>query len=714
MSLFYSEAILSRRGPLARVWLAAHYERKLSKTLTLQTDIEQSVDAIVDQEGQPMALRLSGQLLLGVVRIYSRKAKYLLDDCNEAIAKIKLAFRPGVVDMTEDQLTVPRNAITISADLFNIDLMLPDANWDLSNLGQSHIARDNDITLSTAEMNFGFMDDGWGFEGDGIGSQDWGGFDAGISFGDDEPGVAVGPDAAGEGTAAAAAAAAAADETMSVELGRHDAGPGSPRISLDTRLEGRPGDFERDVSVLSKGREPSHLDFGGGHDDGFGFPSDFNLGGEDLGISFGEDVPLADPEREKTPGQANSRASSPLTTPPPLTPPNLNQDSISTPTPKTAARIARIAEQRENAPERKKRTKKLQIIDEVTELKQGPGARGRRGLGDFKDPDVSAITTEQRFLPRSTTVMRLLEIRADPLAYFMPTTTTSEGTFFYAGPPGVAPELRHLFMFPVHDHRRPRTDDTDPRSPKRARIAVPEEESPGVARRAESEARFSAFGGDVTGGKNDMDVDMAGLGDYVGAEEGGISLDLGGGIDPMGMDIDGEPEGRKTPVPRTQREMSLIDDTRSSPGLRGDEEFGLDSYDAQSCSIGIFDMRSKEGESQSQTQTQEEEIERSTEQVQSKGYSKNTVKAIAVIRKGLEAEEGEGDEKWVSFNKVAEKASRRAASAFFFELLVLTTRDCLKVSQEELFGNIEIRAKEKLWESLSNRLPTSATAIFDA
>ena len=37
-----------------------------------------------------MALRLSGQLLLGVVRIYGRKAKYLLDDCNEALLKIKM------------------------------------------------------------------------------------------------------------------------------------------------------------------------------------------------------------------------------------------------------------------------------------------------------------------------------------------------------------------------------------------------------------------------------------------------------------------------------------------------------------------------------------------------------------------------------------------------------------------------------------------------
>jgi N terminus of Rad21 / Rec8 like protein len=46
------------------------------------------------QEIEVMALRLSGQLLLGVVRIYSRKAKYLLDDCNEALLKIKMVCVP--------------------------------------------------------------------------------------------------------------------------------------------------------------------------------------------------------------------------------------------------------------------------------------------------------------------------------------------------------------------------------------------------------------------------------------------------------------------------------------------------------------------------------------------------------------------------------------------------------------------------------------------
>lgn len=48
-----------------------------------------------EQDAVPMALRLSGQLLFGVVRIYSRQAKYLLDDCNEALMKLKTVSISG-------------------------------------------------------------------------------------------------------------------------------------------------------------------------------------------------------------------------------------------------------------------------------------------------------------------------------------------------------------------------------------------------------------------------------------------------------------------------------------------------------------------------------------------------------------------------------------------------------------------------------------------
>ncbi len=44
-----------------------------------------------------MALRMSSHLLLGVVRIYARKVKYLMTDCSEALVKIKMVKLPFVV-----------------------------------------------------------------------------------------------------------------------------------------------------------------------------------------------------------------------------------------------------------------------------------------------------------------------------------------------------------------------------------------------------------------------------------------------------------------------------------------------------------------------------------------------------------------------------------------------------------------------------------------
>ncbi|KAK3986677.1 cohesin subunit rad21 [Cladorrhinum sp. PSN332] len=92
--MFWSGTLLSATGPLAKAWLSANQERKVSKVQILQHNLQDSVDAIITPNNDaPLALRLSGQLLLGVVRIYSRKARYLLDDCNEALMKIKMAFR---------------------------------------------------------------------------------------------------------------------------------------------------------------------------------------------------------------------------------------------------------------------------------------------------------------------------------------------------------------------------------------------------------------------------------------------------------------------------------------------------------------------------------------------------------------------------------------------------------------------------------------------
>ena len=91
--MFYSQIILAKKGPLAKVWLAANWgDKKLGRPQIFNTDIAASVESIVHPT-VPLALRVSGHLLLGVVRIYSRQVKYVLTDCHEAMVKIKMAFR---------------------------------------------------------------------------------------------------------------------------------------------------------------------------------------------------------------------------------------------------------------------------------------------------------------------------------------------------------------------------------------------------------------------------------------------------------------------------------------------------------------------------------------------------------------------------------------------------------------------------------------------
>ncbi|KAI9727290.1 MAG: sister chromatid cohesion protein 1 [Chrysothrix sp. TS-e1954] len=124
--MFYSETLLSKTGPLAHVWLAANIERKLSKSQIVQSSVEKSVEAIVNEGQAPLALRLSGQLLLGVARIYRKKARYLLDDCNEAILKIKMAFRSGNVDLPANQMNMANPAsLTLPDRITEIDLLGP-------------------------------------------------------------------------------------------------------------------------------------------------------------------------------------------------------------------------------------------------------------------------------------------------------------------------------------------------------------------------------------------------------------------------------------------------------------------------------------------------------------------------------------------------------------------------------------------------------------
>ncbi|KAL0963328.1 hypothetical protein UPYG_G00304740 [Umbra pygmaea] len=157
--MFYAHFVLSKRGPLAKIWLAAHWDKKLTKAHVFECNLESSVESIICPKVK-MALRTSGHLLLGVVRIYNRKAKYLLADCNEAFIKIKMAFRPGVVDLPEENREAAYNAITLPEDFHDFDQPLPDLDdIDVAQQFTLNQSRVEEITMREEVGNLSLMQD---------------------------------------------------------------------------------------------------------------------------------------------------------------------------------------------------------------------------------------------------------------------------------------------------------------------------------------------------------------------------------------------------------------------------------------------------------------------------------------------------------------------------------------------------------------------------
>jgi hypothetical protein len=126
-TMFFSQHILTKKGPLAKIWLAAHMHNKLTKAMVFSTNIAAAVARIITPDA-PMALRLTSNLLLGVVRIFSRKAKYLLADSSDALARLKLAYSSSSNDLLDGDENA--NAITLHGGAVDDLIGMPLAELD--------------------------------------------------------------------------------------------------------------------------------------------------------------------------------------------------------------------------------------------------------------------------------------------------------------------------------------------------------------------------------------------------------------------------------------------------------------------------------------------------------------------------------------------------------------------------------------------------------
>ncbi|KAG4035306.1 hypothetical protein MFRU_001g00770 [Monilinia fructicola] len=631
--MFYSETLLSKTGPLARVWLSANLERKLSKNHILQASVKDSVEAIVTPNQAPMALRLSGQLLLGVVRIYSRKARYLLDDCNEALIKIKMAFRLSGNNDIPAGLHMPSRDALMLPDMLtegdNLEMPpMPDASFLLSQLdedptlGRKRRGASRDINLQDEFNNSQFLqnsiEDNNGEEDELALEPLDDDLDLGLDFGlDDMNPKTIGADRSG------------AD--ISLEFGRDAPAARAVEDDLLSELDIQP----RAKDVFDTGDREASINLGfDNDDDGFQIGDDdgdidmLNIGGEpDISA-----LPRA-PELERA---------------------RISESPLSDIDETIVAEV--------EADQRREESGTFAPEDETEQsIFRQPAQRARKYKPLMPDSDTTiskhaikelernhdTILRPQSFLPRDPQLLALMEMQKNGGFVF---DIMGEGRSA-----GWAPELRGMLSL---DAVR-RTGDL-----KRKR----------------------------DGGNADVD------GEHEQGANKSPRLDLGEEED-LGANLAGDAG--------LGRDETMIAADGTIIEMGGDDEFNINiEDDDHNATAGLGDDRSSVSGNQF-----DETSAPLVHPADSGPVSLGTTHAVHLLRErfGDEAANSPDKRKKASVlfqDLLPENTTSKAdATKMFFEVLVLATKDAVKVEQQEhvLGGPIRVRGKRGLWGAWAER-----------
>ncbi|WJX64193.1 hypothetical protein P8452_49007 [Trifolium repens] len=114
--MFYSHQLLARKAPLGQIWMAATMHAKINRKKLSKLNIIKICEEILNP-AIPMALRLSGILMGGVVIVYERKVKMLYDDVSRLLVEINEAWKvksgPDPTMLPKGKSQAKRSAITL-------------------------------------------------------------------------------------------------------------------------------------------------------------------------------------------------------------------------------------------------------------------------------------------------------------------------------------------------------------------------------------------------------------------------------------------------------------------------------------------------------------------------------------------------------------------------------------------------------------------------
>ncbi|KAK0208222.1 Rec8 like protein-domain-containing protein [Desarmillaria ectypa] len=159
--MFFSPELLARRDSgFGLLWLAATLGskstfKKLPKRSVMTADIAQLCDLIAEPS-EPLALRLSSNLMVGVARVYKVKQDIFFTDVSHCVASLKKVVpefqaTPGDGRLQMAQPTIRASALTLVIDTnpnYELDAFI--ADWDaFLNAGEDKLEED----IPDAEYN---------------------------------------------------------------------------------------------------------------------------------------------------------------------------------------------------------------------------------------------------------------------------------------------------------------------------------------------------------------------------------------------------------------------------------------------------------------------------------------------------------------------------------------------------------------------------------
>ncbi|KAI0503767.1 hypothetical protein KFK09_014710 [Dendrobium nobile] len=143
--MFYSHTFLARKSPLGTIWIAAHLEHKIKRPQIEKINIPSYAIKIMMPD-VPIALRLSGHLLIGIVRIYSWKVNHLYSDCNRLVTDIRKAFASVPVDLSIEADHAPFESVTLP-ETFDLNALELDESYYRTAEPYKHVKSHDQITM---------------------------------------------------------------------------------------------------------------------------------------------------------------------------------------------------------------------------------------------------------------------------------------------------------------------------------------------------------------------------------------------------------------------------------------------------------------------------------------------------------------------------------------------------------------------------------------